>query len=579
MAIQQKTATTESEPLSFDETVRRALAFCDTLPADFAQYRAQLAELQTRLSGGRLHFAVLGQFNRGKSTFINALLGMKALPASVLPLTSVPTVIEYGPRQQCKIRFTDGKADLIDDGSVEHMETTLRQYVAEESNPKNVFCVRDATVTCNSDLLINGTALIDTPGFGSTHLHNTQTTLDLLIECDAAIFLLSADPPMTQTEMDFLRHVKDRVPKLYFILNKVDLLTPEGLSEVDRFIRNILTKDLGFPPDTSLYHTSAIKGYEEGSGLDAVRSEVLDFMIREKYFTLSEALHEKYAEATAAIKALLEKKLNALQAPISGAKDEIGGISGAIHYLDLEAETQLKKCAAEKGEFNAKSAAWTDENLESYNMSMKKALDALLTDKYFPSEAATVASTLLPKHADDLGSQLLSTILDMANKSIRSLALRHALTLTKLQKKYSGQPADAAQKPTDPEALANRLEISTAGIRAAFDSAAFPQPQPQVMDVFRKKYDRFEAIREFYEPLCAEAIAKNVDTAVKQAKALADAAWESMRQTIAAGYREITDNLAQMQGEKQGGLDRAQEDASEEIMFLKYKLRELKALA
>jgi len=578
MSAPEQANISEQEPLSFDETVRRALAFCDTLPADFAQYRLNLSELQTRLSGGRLHFAVLGQFNRGKSTFINALLGIKALPASVLPLTSVPTVIEYGAEQQCKIRFTDGKEDLIVKDTVEKMESSLRQYVAEESNPENKFCVRDATVTCKSDLLVNGTVLIDTPGFGSTHLHNTQTTLGLLIECDAALFLLSADPPMTQTEMEFLKHVKERVSKIYFVLNKVDLLTAEGLEEVDRFIKGILSKKLGFPSDTALYHTSAIKGYAEGSGLDAVKREVLDFMVREKYFTLSEALQEKYAEATTAIKSLLDTKLNTLQTPLTSAKDELSTITGAIQSLGLELESQVKKCAEEKDQLDDQINTWTSENLESYNLSMKKALDVLLTGNYFPTEAASIASTLLPKHADDLGAQLLGTILELANKSIRALALYHALAFSNLQKRYAPLMAGSKIKQREPEKFAGLLEINTTGHRVIFDSPPFPLPQPQMTDIFRKKSVRFEAIREFYEPLCAASVTKNVDMAEKQARALADAAWENMRKTVSAGYQEMIDYLKQVHKTKQDALNKVQEEVSEEIVFLRYKLRELKVL-
>jgi len=579
MPILDQASAAEQEPLSFDETVRRALAFCDTLGADFAQERLQLSELQTRLSGGRLHFAVLGQFNRGKSTFINSLLGIKTLPASVLPLTSVPTVIEYGTEQLCKVRFTDGKADLVAKESAELMESVLRQYVAEESNPKNKFCVRDATVTCKSDLLVNGTVIIDTPGFGSTHLHNTQTTLDLLIECDAALFLLSADPPMTQTEMEFLGHVKERVPKIYFILNKVDLLTPEGLGEVDGFIRGILARDLGFPADTPLYHTSAIKGYEDGSGLAAVRQEVLDFMVREKYFTLSEALRDKYNEATAAINSRLEEKLAALTAPQETAKAEIGAITAAIQALGLELEAEIKKCAAEKDTLDAQAGAWPKQNAADYNQSMTKALDILLTGQYFPTEAASIASTLLPKHADDLGSQMLGAILDIANKSIRSIALYHALAFSRLQKRYAELMKGSNIKPHEPDKFVNLLEINTAGQRAAFNSPAFPLPQPQMMDVFRKKNNRFETIREFYEPLCTECITNSVALAEKQAKTLVDAAWENMQKTISGGYHDMLGYLKRLHGEKQGSLEKAQGDVGEEAIFLKYKLRELKALA
>jgi GTP-binding protein EngB required for normal cell division len=575
----------EEEPVSFDETVRRALVFCDSLTEDFAHHRGLLAELQTRLSGGRLHFAVLGQFNRGKSTFINALLGMKSLPSSVLPLTSVPTLIEYGAAQSCKIRFIDGKNDLIVNNPAE-IESTLRQYVAEENNPQNRFSVRDATVTCASELIVNGTVLIDTPGFGSTHLHNTKTTLDLLVECDAALFLLSADPPMTEAEMDFLRNVKERVPRIFFILNKIDLLTEQELDEVDRFIRGLLTRELGFPGDTPLYHTCAIKGIQADglvdldddgwiqSGLEAVKSEVLDFMVREKYFTLSEALQDKYREVMSAVRSQLEKKLEDKLAPFNNTRGDLNKITVAIQSLGLELESHTKKCADEKAALSAKINVWTGENLESYVMSMKKALGVLLSGKYIPIEAASIASTLLPKHANDLGGRLLLSMLEFANKPIRTLALNHALAFSNLQKRYADLLKDSGIAPLSPEKFVEQIDFNAAGRQNAFETEeTWPQPQPQVTDIFRKKSARFETIREFYEPLCAEAVSKNISEAAKQVQAQIDVTWDSIYKSTTESYRQLIAYLKQLHKSKQALLEKDEMTAKPEVAFLRDKLK------
>lgn len=68
-----------------------------------------LAELAGRLRCGRLQVAVLGQFKRGKSTVLNALLGEPFLPASVIPLTAVPTLVSDGPERRLQIVFRDGR--------------------------------------------------------------------------------------------------------------------------------------------------------------------------------------------------------------------------------------------------------------------------------------------------------------------------------------------------------------------------------------------------------------------------------------------------------------------------------------
>ena len=62
----------------------------------YAAHARRLDELEKRLSQGRFHLAVLGQVKRGKSTLLNALLGEDVLPSSVVPLTAIPTFIQYG---------------------------------------------------------------------------------------------------------------------------------------------------------------------------------------------------------------------------------------------------------------------------------------------------------------------------------------------------------------------------------------------------------------------------------------------------------------------------------------------------
>lgn len=574
-----------AEPLSFDETVKTALAFCASLPPDFAHYGQLLAELQTRLSKGRLHFAILGQFNRGKSTFINALLRIKALPTSVLPLTSVPTLIEHGAPPQCRVRFLNGQDDLVVGPAADEIEQTLRQYVAEENNPKNKLGVKDATLSYPSQLLANGTVLIDTPGFGSTHLHNTQTTLDLLIECDAALFLLSADPPMTQTEMDFLRQVKERIPKLYFILNKVDLLSPQELNDVERFIRNILRDELGFPPDTTLYRTCAVKGEraandKEGaktwakSGLAAVKKEVLDFMVREKYFTLSEALNDKYSAIIADIKTQLNKTLTDLTTPITAAQQEADAITNIIKAVTAELNTQTKHCADEKQALYARLNTITKEHLSHGAATLKKALHSTLDGKYFPAEAASIAAAMLPKHAADFGNKLLDALTDSANKTIRALALHHALTIENLQKKHAVLLKSSGLITQNTENFVEQAAIPKQNRANLFDTTPWQSPQPQLLDMFKKKIDRFKEINAFYEPLCESNAKACVDKAVKHAMPLCNSAVEKLQAAINASYQDIIDYLQQLHNAKADRLRQTQESTKEKTAFLAQKIRE-----
>ena len=158
---------------------------------------ARLTALQERLDEGLLRVAVLGQFKRGKSTLLNALLGAPLLPAGVIPVTAIPTFLRAGIEAKARISFSDGHAPLhvLGEREIQH---ALEQHIAEAQNPRNRLHVEKVEIEFPSEFLNRGILAIDTPGVGSTFLHNTQTAEAVLSECDAALFVLSADPPITR---------------------------------------------------------------------------------------------------------------------------------------------------------------------------------------------------------------------------------------------------------------------------------------------------------------------------------------------------------------------------------------------
>ena len=128
--------------------------------------------------------------------------------------------------------------------SKDELASHLERYVAEERNPQNRLGVSQVEVNVPVELLKKGVVLIDTPGIGSTHLHNTEATLNFLPQCDAALFLVSADPPITEVEVEFLKKVSSRVPRLFFVMNKVDYLSDAEREEALTFYRHILQEHL-----------------------------------------------------------------------------------------------------------------------------------------------------------------------------------------------------------------------------------------------------------------------------------------------------------------------------------------------
>ena len=115
-----------------DLTLRRTA----DLGPDFAAYHKKLLDLKDRLEAGRFHLAVLGQFKRGKSMFLNALLGEPLLPTSVIPLTAIPTFITPGDIRGARVRYLDDRpGEEIASPRVEEITAFLARFVTEEQNP------------------------------------------------------------------------------------------------------------------------------------------------------------------------------------------------------------------------------------------------------------------------------------------------------------------------------------------------------------------------------------------------------------------------------------------------------------
>jgi len=305
-------------------------------------HRERLVQMRERLREERFHLAVLGQFKRGKSTLLNALLGEAILPAAVLPVTSILTFLRTGEERRVRIELED-RAELTDEGS-DAVSSLLSKFATEEGNPENRLGVTGIEVFHPAPILRGGVVLIDTPGIGSTHRHNTLSTLEFLPQCDAALFLTSVDPPMTQVELEFLREVRSKVVRLFYVLNKIDYLPEEDRPNVLSFFERALRQELAAAEDVAVFGVSARRGLEaklskdpelwKRSGMEEVQNHLVDFLAKEKKRTLERAVAKKTGwilrdvllEASLAVRSLemrgeeVEERLDLLEGKIEEAR-------------------------------------------------------------------------------------------------------------------------------------------------------------------------------------------------------------------------------------------------------------------
>lgn len=200
--------------------------------------RAGVQRLMEKLRQNRFNLVILGAFKRGKSTLINALLGEELLPTAIIPLTSVVTVLGYGEDLHIEVRFQNGQSRTIG-------KEDLTDYITEKGNPQNQKGVREVDIRYPSDYLKDGVRIIDTPGVGSVYSHNTEVAYNFLPEVDAAVFVVTVDPPLSAAEEEFLKDIREYVHKLFFVLNKIDYVEAAERQEALDFTRQVLRENLG----------------------------------------------------------------------------------------------------------------------------------------------------------------------------------------------------------------------------------------------------------------------------------------------------------------------------------------------
>jgi ribosome biogenesis GTPase A len=199
--------------------------------------RDEAAALAQKTAEGRFYVACVGQFKRGKSTLLNALLGERILPTGVLPLTTVPTVVRFGTSSRARVRFEGGTWTDIP-------PKDLAQYVSEELNPENVKQVVGVEVFSPSRLLAQGMCLVDTPGLGSVFSGNTAATQAFVPHVDAAIVVIGADPPISGDELVLVEEIGKQVRDLLVVINKADRTSDEERRIATSFTTMMLERRL-----------------------------------------------------------------------------------------------------------------------------------------------------------------------------------------------------------------------------------------------------------------------------------------------------------------------------------------------
>ena len=183
----------------------------------------EIAQLLEQMRSRRYRVAVIGEFKRGKSSLVNALLGVEALPTNCLPTTAVINRVVYDTQQKIVIHYKNG-------GTEEQPIGRLREYATKTDKEKEARALTIRSIDVHYPSVFNrgGIELLDTPGLNE-HETMTETTLSVLDEIDTAVVVLHAAMPLSLSEQDLIGSLIEqrKIYHLTFAVSFIDAVSDD----------------------------------------------------------------------------------------------------------------------------------------------------------------------------------------------------------------------------------------------------------------------------------------------------------------------------------------------------------------
>ncbi|YAF97707.1 MAG: dynamin family protein [Nodularia sp. CChRGM 3473] len=391
------------------------------------------------LKKGVFRLLVLGDMKRGKSTFLNALIGENLLPSDVNPCTAVLTILRYGSEKTVTIHFNDGKSPQKLDFQSFKYKYTIDPAEAKklEQEKKQAFPDVDyAVVEYPLPLLEKGIEIVDSPGLNDTEARN-ELSLGYVNNCHAILFVMRASQPCTLGERRYLEnYIKGRGLSVFFLVNAWDqvresLIDPDDVEELQASevrLRQVFKANLADYCyvdgqdiyDERVFELSSIQALRRrlknpqadlaGTGFPEFMGSLNTFLTRERAIaelrqvrTLARQACNHTREAVARRLPLLDQDVDELKKRIDSVEPEFNKLTGIRDQFQKEIlntrDTQARKISESfrgyvlnlgntfetdflryQPELNVLDFLSTGKR-EAFNLALQKAFEQYIADK------------------------------------------------------------------------------------------------------------------------------------------------------------------------------------------------------
>lgn len=324
-----------------------------------------------RLKRGRTIVLVCGEFKRGKSSFINALIEEPNLcPVDIDITTNMATQIQYSEKEYARVYFNkeSGKRP------VEVKREDIPKYVTEAGNKENNQMVQMVDIGIKKDMLNKGVmVLVDTPGVGSLNVKHSEVTAMYLNYADVILFVSDTNAPLTTAEIDFVKRAAKYCSNIYFILTKIDKVRDYKIIEESN--REKLSEALGKSPESiRIFPVSSL------NKLDYLKTGDEESLEDSQYKAMEESLIKELSSSVA--KNIL---LTPLQAAKADGEAVLKSLSLQLQTIQQENLEKRKEIEEKLSEINEKyklvqksNSRWQmllNDDTVSIKMKMRKTLN------------------------------------------------------------------------------------------------------------------------------------------------------------------------------------------------------------
>ncbi len=297
------------------DEVRKALSalsrVAETLGARSLRERVE-RDLVKKLEEDRFHLVVVGEFNHGKSSFVNALLGENALAVGVTPTTAAIHHLKYAEVPEATVAYASGRRE-----SIPFADARKFAVGGGESTDQVDFLEIGYPATLLKERIL----LVDTPGVNDLSLQRADITYSYIPRADAVLFLLDAGQILKESERVFLQDklLKASKDKIVFVITKWDILSEDEKKEALDYARAQLKNLVKDPVVYPISAETSLAGKPEESGMPELLRYLTTFLAEERgRILLDNALGEGLNVA-----ALLGRGVDARRRSLSMKTEEI----------------------------------------------------------------------------------------------------------------------------------------------------------------------------------------------------------------------------------------------------------------